>query len=124
MPPVFRQSPPLDLILQMLSCYSLRSLYDSTWFSKITIDVSGLELLIPLLEPYYLPCKSKQYLYNINPLRSITILRQILKVYNFSLTSTEKTIGNKKSTLYQIKPTSTVLDISSNISSSLCVTFD
>lgn len=123
MPPVFRHTPPIELVSEILCCFSLKSIYDSTWFSKNTIDLSALELLIPVLEPYYLPCKAKQYLYDLTTLRAVTILRQVLKEYNVILSTTEKTIGNKKSTLYQIQPTPSFKNASC-IPSSLCVTFD
>ena len=57
-------------------------------------SVEKLKLL--KLDKYYLPCKAKIYLLNINEKRAITILRHFLKVFNYKLYSTEKYINKKK----------------------------
>ena len=46
-----------------------------------------------MLSQYYLPCKNKKYLECINTKKCITILRQLLKLYNYSyLDSKEKKV--------------------------------
>ena len=87
MPPVFREIPPIDLVNQCLSCIGLSGIDDFSTFSKQTIIVNRFEECLPLLEPYYLPCKANDYLYK-TPFtynHILTILRQVLKVHGVGL---------------------------------------
>ena len=60
--------------------------------------------IVEELKKYYLPCKSKLYLLSLNEKKCITILRQLLKVHNYTLMSKEKYIKGKKSLFYQVIP--------------------
>jgi hypothetical protein len=75
-------------------------------FSKqdlININVvSKMEELKQSIYPYYLPCKAKIYLEDLNENKCITILRQILKLYQMKLESKQKYIKYKKTTVYYI----------------------
>ena len=104
MPPVFRELPPLELVIECVKAIGLKDLNDFTWFSKSQIIVEVLEEILPFLEPYYLPCKAKDYLYKTPFTQSsvITILRQILKVYDININSCEKSQASVKTTLYQL----------------------
>jgi hypothetical protein len=105
MPPVFRKTPPIDIILQILSAFGLKSLNDISWFSKSHIRLQLLEEILLELEPYYMPCKAKEYLYNtLTPLRAVTILRQVLKTQDIHLVSNERGRGNVKTIWYSIEP--------------------
>ena len=53
---------------------------------------------------YYIPCKSKIYLVELNEKKCITILRQFLKVNNYTLISKEKYIKGNKQLFYQVIP--------------------
>ena len=55
------------------------------------------------LSTYYIPCKKKIYFKNINSKNIITILRQILKVYNYKINAVEKYSNGKKYLLYNLK---------------------
>lgn len=104
MPPVFREVPPKELVLQLLKTAGLQSLNDSGWFSKTQIQLQSFEELIPQLEPYYLPCKAKVYLHtSLTPSTAVTILRQLLKPYGATLNAVEKTRLSVKCTWYQIQ---------------------
>ncbi len=48
------------------------------------------------LYQYYLPCKAKVYIENITLKKSITILRQFLKVHNYTLISKKNILKMKK----------------------------
>ena len=61
------------------------------------------ELTIKLSE-YYLPCKCKNYLENINEKKSITILRQFVKIHNYKVSTFEKSIKGQKQMIYQLTP--------------------
>ena len=49
-----------------------------------------------------MPCKKKVYLNNITEKKSITILRQILKLYDYNVKSVEKYIKGDKLIEYNI----------------------
>jgi len=58
---------------------------------------------MPELKKYYLKCKHNKYLENLNEKKIITLLRQILKPYDFNLRSIEKYDYNGKFLLYIIE---------------------
>ena len=105
MPPVFRDTPPKEIVNQVLKTIGLTGFHDTTWFCKTQIQLQDMEELLPLLEPYYLPCKAQAYLHAnpFTPNTAITILRQILKPWDASLKTVEKSRGGVKSTWYQIQ---------------------
>jgi hypothetical protein len=62
----------------------------------------NLDLIKTMLLPYYLVCKSNIYLNNLSAKKTITLLRQLLKVHNYKLDSTDYYIKSKKYILYNI----------------------
>ena len=102
MPKLFRAHPPRDLVEDILKTANLHGLDDATLFSKSCINLSKFEDYIPQLEPYYVPCKAREFLYNINSSRAITIMRQIIAAYSYKLKTQEKTYGGVKGIWYQI----------------------
>ena len=56
------------------------------------------------LAQYYLPCKARTYLNDLNSKNIITILRQLCRLYNYSVQSREKYIKGYKFIIYQIIP--------------------
>jgi hypothetical protein len=104
MPPVFRQTPPSELLDLLCKCFYLRSKDDPTPFTKTSINLDAIDELLPELEPYYVPCKAQIYLFEpLTFTRALVILRQVLKSHGLLLKSFEKTQGNEKVTWYQIK---------------------
>ena len=79
---------------------------DNNYFTKKTISqlniVDKMNNYKTKLSFYYIPCKSKLYLENITLPRTIVILRQLLRQYNYKLVSTEKYINKNKQLLYRI----------------------
>jgi len=55
------------------------------------------------LKGYYLPCKYKKYFYNLDDKKLITILRQLLKIYGYNISSKEKYKNGKKYLMYHLK---------------------
>lgn len=96
-----------DLIKDILSCFHLDSLKDSSSFSLKEIrdnkSLIDFTILIERLKPYYLPCKASVYLVNVTEARMITILRQILKIFGYKLVTTKKTVNKDKSIFYNIE---------------------
>ena len=58
----------------------------------------------PLLVDYYLPCKSRTYLNDLTPKNVITVLRQIVRLYDYNVISKEKYIKGDKFIIYQLVP--------------------
>jgi hypothetical protein len=105
MPPIFRETPPIELVIQCLHCVGLSGITDYSSFSKQSIQVQKFEDCLPLLEPYYLPCKANDYLYKtpFTQTNAMTILRQILKANGVGLKYTEKSSNSQKTTYYQLE---------------------
>lgn len=104
---LFIEQVPVDLINKMLNCIPLDSLNDKQFFTKYTLitnkTVEKFETeVIDKLFPYYLPCKSKIYLTNMNEKKFITILKQCIKLYGYKILSIEKNKCNKKQIYYTI----------------------
>jgi hypothetical protein len=96
--------PDEEFINQLLQCYGLRDLSDSHEFNKGDLvelnTVNKLIELIPELVIYYLPCKAKIYLNDINEKRAITILSQFIKLFDYRLVREERIINKKKIIFY------------------------
>ncbi len=104
MPKLFREIPPIALIEELLLTCGIHSIHDTSWFQKHQIQCEAFEQLLPILEPFYIPCKAREYLYtSLTQARVITILRQILRVHNVNLVSKEKTCGSEKQLWYQLQ---------------------
>jgi len=108
---IFRTLPPKELVEASLKTMHLTGLTDSTWFSKSCINLQALEDILPELEPYYLPCKAKEYLHNpLTPARGLLIIRQLLDTQQIAVTKKERSCINVKEVLYQIQKGSVVDD--------------
>ena len=76
-------------------------------FSRLTIvnkDIlSKINNYMDQLRSYYIICKQKKYLENLNEKKIITLLRQLLRTNEFELNTTEKYDSGKKYLLYTIQ---------------------
>lgn len=100
---MFRKAPPLEIIESVLRSLKIGSLTEKRWFSKEELELNTLDQWLPLVEPYYLPCKAERYLKtDVNPTRVITILRHLLKANNIELNTQERMVNGRKTTLYQV----------------------
>ena len=95
-----------DMLHLIIECFGLRGLEDRRQFSKgdmVRIETADrLTALVPRLTEYYLPCKSRIYLNNVTEKKSITILKQILKLHQHVLLSRERNSRHRKVIMYQI----------------------
>jgi len=102
----FKNNPDMNIINTLLQTFGLTDLDDDRYFTKENMKemntVDSINLLIPKLEEYYLPCKSKIYLKNLTEKKSITILRQFIKNYNYKLITFEKSIQGRKQLTYRL----------------------
>ena len=125
---LFRNTPGLNITLELISFFGLKSLTDNHSFNKQNlIDLKTVEKINGILDKlssYYLPCKSRIYLSDINEKKCITILRQFLKVHNYTLLYKEKFINNKKSIYYQIIPVQIMIDTNKSKKKKIVISFD
>ena len=108
---LFRKLPPKKLALKLLNAFGLEGFDDYNNFSRKDIEALGTVNIIERdikskLLQYYLPCKARTYLSGLNTKNSITILRQVLKVHNYTISSREKYIKGDKFIIYQLLPIS------------------
>lgn len=105
---LFTKKPTTEILDRILIIYGLTGLDDTKIFSKKELDdkkvIKDMVKLIPELEVYYLPCKRKKYLYDLNSKKLITILRQVIRCYNYFIFSKERYIQGCKYITYQIMP--------------------
>lgn len=103
---LFKKRPSQETIITILQFYNISGFDDSKSFTKKDLakfeTVKKIEENITILKEIYLPCKSKIYLNNLNEKKSITILRQLLKLFKYNLRSTEKYIQGEKLIEYNI----------------------
>lgn len=102
----FKNNPDMNIVTTLLQTFGLTGLEDDRYFTKENMKeietVLNINLLIPKLEEYYLPCKSKLYLKDLTEKKSITILRQFIKNYNYKLITFEKSIHGRKQLTYRL----------------------
>lgn len=103
---IFRKKVPLELINNIIICFGIDNINDRKPFTrKLLLEnntISKLLKYIPELKLYYIPCKARNYLNNLNEKKIITILRQLLKTINYSLISKEKYFKGDKYLIYSI----------------------
>jgi len=96
-----------ELMLNVLACFGLRDLNDDHWFCKEDLEslqtVEKMRMYIDPLSQYYLPCKGRLYLADLNDSKCITVLRQLLRVHGRVLLSKQKYVQQKKTTIYSIR---------------------
>ena len=105
---LFITLPDIELCIEVLNCFCLTSMDDTTNFSKKDLEIIGtvnqIYAIKHKLELYYIPCKARTYLNDLSPKNCITILRQLLKIFERTVTSREKYIRGTKYVIYQIIP--------------------
>jgi hypothetical protein len=104
---LFQEIPDLEFVLKIINCFNLKDLNDKKKFTKKNLvdfkTKDKIEDLIPELVIYYLPCKYEMFLNNLNIQKCITILRQMLRIFNYSLIKKENVINKKKIIYYSIQ---------------------
>ena len=124
---LFKVSPDLKITEKILKNFGINDINDNHSFTRINLrDLNTVDKINEMeeeLRRYYIPCKAKLYLININEKKCITILRQFLKIHNYTLMSKEKYIKGKKSLFYQGIPLQ--IDMSTNRDSEkVIISFD
>ncbi len=125
---LFKVSPDLKITLQILNLFGIQDLEDNHSFTRNNLTdletVSKMNGIMSEIEKYYIPCKSKKYLTDINEKKCITILRQFLKIHNHTLNSKEKYVKGKKSLFYQVIPLQINMNTKNRESEKVILSFD
>lgn len=102
----FKNTPDIKFIMTLLETFGLSGLEDDRYFTKEHMKeintVENIDKIKSQLEEYYLPCKAKIYLKDLNEKKVITILRQFVKIYNYKVFSFEKSINGQKQITYRL----------------------
>ena len=105
---LFRISPDMEITENILQLFGIKDIHDNHSFTRENLidlkTVKNMDELSSELFKYYIPCKSKKYLVNLNEKKCITILRQFLKIHNHTLISKEKYVKGEKHLFYQVIP--------------------
>lgn len=99
---LFRKIPSGEFVNEILEQLKLQGLQEKRWFTKDELYMETVDEWLPLLEPYYIPCKAKRFLLNVTSSRVITILRHILHPLGYDLRTQERMYKLQKTTMYQI----------------------
>jgi hypothetical protein len=106
-------NPPFDLVKEIIYILINKQLNNDIYYEftiKNLINKKILEIFIifiPELKKYYLKCKHNKYLENLNEKKLITILRQILRPYDYYINSIEKYNNGEKFLLYILEKNKT-----------------
>ena len=108
---LFKKNIDDELFTKILNSFGLQNLDDSRSFSrkdlKILKTVEKIRGLKLELEECYLPCKARTYLNGLDEKNVVTILRQILKTRNHTISSREKYMRGEKFIIYSLCPLET-----------------
>ena len=86
---LFKNYPTEGFVIGLLNIYGIQDFSDNHYFTKDDLEnlntIEKLNELKDTLASYYIPCKAKIYINDINNhKKAITILRQFLKTQNYS----------------------------------------
>lgn len=124
---LFKVSPNIEITEKILENFGIKGVDDNHSFTRENLidlnTVENIDNMYDELVRYYIPCKAKKYLVDLNEKKCISILRQFLKIQNHTLMSKEKYIQGKKILYYQVIPLQ--IDIKTNRDSDkVVISFD
>lgn len=101
--------PPFHLVKKILIELINKDITEFGFYQFSLMNLKNKNIMekinkyIPELKKYYLKCKHNKYLENLNEKKIITIFRQLLKIYDYTLFTQEKYDNGIKYLLYTIK---------------------
>jgi len=105
---LFKISPNIEITEKILENFGIKGLDDNHSFTRDNLNdlctIQNMNEMYDELLRYYIPCKARKYLVDLNEKKCITILRQFLKIQNHTLMSKEKYLNGKKILFYQVIP--------------------
>jgi hypothetical protein len=103
---LFKEKVSDEVALRIVQCFGLLGMDDTSLFCKNDISknrtVNRLVTMKDELEIYYLPCKARCYLSCLDTKKCITLLRQVLRLFDLKLNTRQKYVQSKKMTFYNI----------------------
>ena len=103
---LFKIIPDRSFLSDIIKLFGINDLDENVHFTNNDLDLlntaNKLNEFAPKLKEYYIPCKSKLYLNNIDNKRAITILKQFLKVFDYFIINRFKTVNGNKIKYYII----------------------
>ena len=124
----FKNYPNEEFVINLLNIYGIKDFSDNHYFTKKDLEelntIDNLNQLKDKLASYYIPCKAKLYVNNIDHKRAITILRQFLKTQNYTLSSKEKYIKGIKYNTYTVVSITNNLNINKNKERKIIINFE
>lgn len=124
---LFRKIPSKDFVIKILKIYGIEGFDLSKPFTIKELEkndiINKLTIIQNELKTHYLKCKWK-YIENLNPKKSVTLLRQLIKLYGYKLSSREKCVKGKKFCIYQIVENTEDIVITDELTKELKVSFD
>jgi len=109
---LFRNEPSKEVVESVLKSVGLLGFHDLRWFSRDEIKLDSLEMWLPEIESYYLPCKAKRFIHKWSSHSIITILRHLLHLHGFTLQKEERLYKGIKQMIYQIQSINSFYDLS------------
>mgnify|MGYP006282572847 CR=1 FL=1 len=99
---LFKTTIDVEVVVQLLQCFGLNGFCDDRFFAVSQANVSKIREMADVLQTYYIPCKARLYLSNLDKKRAVTLLKQALRLYGYTLVSKERSVQGKKWTVYQL----------------------
>ena len=126
---LFKNYPTEEFVIGLLNIYGIQDFSDNHYFTKDDLEnlntIEKLNELKDTLSSYYIPCKAKIYINDINNhKKAITILRQFLKTQNYTLLSKEKYIKGNKHNTYTVISITNNLNINKNKDRKIVINFE
>tara|TARA_B100000963_G_scaffold147614_1_gene128504 strand:+ start:2101 stop:2481 length:381 start_codon:yes stop_codon:yes gene_type:complete len=104
---LFKKIPTKEYINKILKLFGIVDFDENFYFSKFDIQkkniLDKINEEIPELEKYYLKCKAKKYLVDLNHKKLITILRQLVRQHKYRIVGFEKYTNGEKYLLYKLE---------------------
>lgn len=104
-----KEHPNFELVNNIMFLLTNKDLNDVVYyeFSRKTLlnknVIENIQQFIPELKKYYLKCKHAKYLENLTEKKVITLFRQILRKYEYSIHALEKYNNGQKYLLYTLE---------------------
>lgn len=116
---LFQVIPPKNLVMDIMKIFLGENISNPNYqFTRKMIEerkiVDKINNYVPELRKYYLNCKQSKYLDKLDCKKCITIFRQLIRIYDYQIHSTEKYQNGAKFLLYKIEKSSNHKNIKKN----------
>jgi hypothetical protein len=131
---LFKNIPDVIFINRLAAAFGLKDINDySTDISILSMEnaqtVKRINDMNYEIGNYYIQCKRDKYVGDWTPKKCITMFRQFLKIFNYSLVYKERFINGKKYNIYRVinnvlHSKIDVFTINANLKHKYIITFD